>query len=196
IEATQRGGHLLADRGSVLALVDLEVTLEQIDDRQIGNAGAVGFAAPFEVDELLAERAAKFEEEPRFPDPRLAHHGDDPAPAAAPRVDLRRSREHLLRGDGRERRAAWGVLDRLDAERGDEARGTGVLDPSREAFDLLDEDLDAPIEVSARRHLQQRHEALLPPSGGGYRPDGRRRRFDRRRRRGSPARRATRRRRE
>ena len=84
---------------------------------------------------------------------------------------VRPARERVLRGQARERGAARRIFDRLDAERRDDPRGTGVLDSSREAFDLLDEEVEGSIELAASAQLQQRHEALLPPRG-----DGRRRR--------------------
>ena len=60
----------------VVARLDVEVSLEQIDDSQIGSALAVGGRAAFE--EQPAFRAAGMGELPaqaRLPHPGLAHHG-------------------------------------------------------------------------------------------------------------------------
>jgi hypothetical protein len=76
VEGEDLGVNLLAHHPRVVARLDVEVSLEQVDDGQIGRALAVGGRAALE--EQPALRAAGMSELPaqaRFAHTGLAHHG-------------------------------------------------------------------------------------------------------------------------
>ena len=89
-------GDLLANLPGVVATLDLEVTAEQIDHRQVGGGLAVGDRGGL-CDEpaVYAVRMKELPEEARLADPRLADHGNHLAAAAARPVKSAADLVHL-----------------------------------------------------------------------------------------------------
>jgi hypothetical protein len=85
VERKQLAGDLLADRAVIVAVVDLEVRLHEIDERQVRRRLAVGHRAAFEDRARLARaRARELVEQARLADAGLADHATSwPWPAAA-----------------------------------------------------------------------------------------------------------------
>ena len=82
VQREELAGHLLADLARVVALLDLEVGLEQVDDRQVAGRLAVGDRAGLEDEPALgAVGVGELPDEARLPDAGLADEGDDLAVA-------------------------------------------------------------------------------------------------------------------
>ena len=76
VQREQLADDLLADAARVVAVADLEVALEQIDDRQIGRGLAVGHRAGLHHQPALgAVGVGELVEQPRLAHSRLAHDG-------------------------------------------------------------------------------------------------------------------------
>src|SRR5215475_13067111 len=72
IEREQLAGDLLTDTARIIALFDLEVDVEQVDDREIGGGLAVRHGRGLEREPALgAMRMDKLVEQPRLPHPWL-----------------------------------------------------------------------------------------------------------------------------
>ncbi len=84
VQREQLAGDLLADLALVVAVLDLEVGLEQVDDREIRRRLSVRHRAALEHEPpARAMRPHELEEEPGFPDTGLAHHRGELAAAGA-----------------------------------------------------------------------------------------------------------------
>ena len=73
-QGVEASGHFVADELLPVAFHDAEAPLEQLDHGEQRNGLAVGDAAAFEVDNILAEVPAELVQDPRLPDTSL---GDD-----------------------------------------------------------------------------------------------------------------------
>ena len=88
VQGQQLAGDLLANLPGVVAALDAEVGLEQVDDRQIGRRLAVGHRTAFQDQPALGSVGmGELVEQARLADTGLADHGDDLAVAAAGPVE-------------------------------------------------------------------------------------------------------------
>ncbi len=81
-----------------------------------------------------------------------------------------------LHGEGRQGRAAHGVLDRVEPEQGDESGSAELLHAAAERSDLVDERVDHPpgiegagVAVRRQPRQQDREAPPLPPDRDGAR---------------------------
>jgi hypothetical protein len=78
IEREKMGRDLLRRRARIVAFVDAEVALEELDEGPIGDACVIRLAAPPEVDQaLVGAPPRELEEKARLADSRLADRGDE-----------------------------------------------------------------------------------------------------------------------
>src|SRR5262245_45077982 len=78
IQGEDLAGNPLADLPPIVPLLDLEVALEQVDDRQVGRGLSEGHRARLQ-DQPAAGAVGVYElpVQARLADARLPHHGDD-----------------------------------------------------------------------------------------------------------------------
>jgi hypothetical protein len=140
IDRQQMCRHLVADRRRIVAVVDVKVSLEEIDDRVVRDSGGIRFATALEIRHADdADGAPQFVEKPRFSDAGLADHGDELAASAARFVPATSQRRKLhLTPDERRRVTAGSETMRLITEY-TEAPSAGVID----GVSLLD--VESPI---------------------------------------------------
>ncbi len=82
IEREELAGHLLADLAGGLAIVHLEVGLEEVDDRQVAGRLAVGHGARFQDEPVLgAVGVGELVDEAGLPHAGFPHEGDELAVA-------------------------------------------------------------------------------------------------------------------
>src|SRR5262245_10806849 len=88
VEREQLAGHLLPDFAELVPVLDLEVTLEEIDHRQVARRLSIGDRGALQNQPALrAVRMGELPEETRFADARLSDHGDHLAAALARPVE-------------------------------------------------------------------------------------------------------------
>jgi hypothetical protein len=76
--------NLVADRRRVIAVVDVKVSLEEIDDRVVRDPRGIRFTPALEICHCAdADGTPQFVEKPRLSDAGLADHGDELAASAA-----------------------------------------------------------------------------------------------------------------
>ena len=82
IQREELAGHLLADLAVGLAIVHLEVGLEEVDDRQVAGRLAVGHGARFQDEPVLgAVGVGELVDEAGLPHAGFPHDGDELAVA-------------------------------------------------------------------------------------------------------------------
>ena len=96
IDREQLCRDLVADGCGIVAFVDVKVSLEEIDDRVVGDPRGIRFTPAFEICHAAdADRVPQFVEKPRFSDAGLADHGDKLAASAARFVPATSQRRKL-----------------------------------------------------------------------------------------------------
>src|SRR2546422_5697367 len=85
-ECSNAGLHLLDDRGLVVGLLQIEVVLEKVDDRQVGDVPPIGDTAPLQPEPALSlpkgqvlvrQSSLQLVQQPRLANARLAANEDD-----------------------------------------------------------------------------------------------------------------------
>jgi hypothetical protein len=77
VQRQQLARHAFADFPLAVAVLDLEIRIQELDDGQVRCGSAIGDRAAFEDQPAVgAVRLRELPEQPRFPHPGLAHDGD------------------------------------------------------------------------------------------------------------------------
>ena len=88
VERQELARDLLPDAARIIARLDPEIALAEIDDGQIGAGLAIGDRARLEHEPVLGPvRVDELPEQARLPHPGLAHHGDDLPQSPSCRVE-------------------------------------------------------------------------------------------------------------
>ena len=127
LELLEPRAHLPHDRRRTLAVHDADAPPQDRDDRQIGHGAPIGEAMPVEPRHALAPEApTELEEEPRLPDPGLAHDADHLAVAVGGGREAIPEELELVAPPRQGRQATGrskpGPLDALEPVRGRVAR--------------------------------------------------------------------------